>query len=72
MKIKLENFGYTKFGYTENTIKHFEAEITDLMVFIGPDGTLNMWICEAIRSELHKQSHKYLDTVRIFDQPEAL
>ena len=40
MKIKIENFGH---------IKHFEAEITDLMVFIGPDELYKDLICRRIK-----------------------
>ena len=48
MKIKIENFRH---------IKHFEAEITDLMVFIGPDGVAKDFICKNI--SFGKDSWRY-------------
>lgn len=61
MKIKIENFG---------PIKHFEAEMTDLMVFIGPDNTLNMQICESICSGLHEQNRRYMSSIIVSKYPE--
>jgi predicted ATP-dependent endonuclease of OLD family len=57
MKIKIESNGA-------------EVEITDLMVFIGPDGTLNMQICEAICSWLHKQNRRYMSSTIVSKYPE--
>lgn len=42
MKIKIENFG---------PVKHFEAETTDLMVFIGPDDDAKHLICSLITKD---------------------
>lgn len=57
MKIKIENDGA-------------EVEITDLMVFIGPDNTLNMQICESICSGLHKLNRRYMSSTIVSKYPE--
>ena len=62
MKIKIENVG---------RIKHFEAEITDLMVFIGPDGTLNGEICDTIRSHINRESKRYVFSTIVHKYPET-
>ena len=46
------------------------VEITDLMVFIGPDGNLNGKICDTIRSWLHRENQKYRYSVVVSKYPE--
>jgi len=57
MKIILENDGA-------------EVEITDLMVFIGPDGNVNRLLCDAIRSKLINADSGYANKVIVEQEPE--
>ena len=62
MKAIIENVG---------NIERLEIDITDLMVFVGPDGALNVKICDGIRNALHRESPKYRFVVIVAKNPEA-
>jgi len=61
MNAVLENMG---------GIAHFEAEITDLMVFIGRDGTSNRKLCYGLFDLIIKDGLGDSCTTHVFDCPE--
>jgi len=61
MKAIIENVG---------NIERLEIDVADLMVFVGPDGTLNGRICDTIRKHLMGADSKYHNTVVVEREPE--
>ena len=75
MKTKPEKIEIIECNANTGSLFHFEAAITDLMVFIGPDGTsighYNGKICDIIRSHINRESKRYVFSTIIKKCPEA-